>query len=133
MSPTERSCPPIPPWLDRTAYPFEHRYLDVPAGRMHYIDEGSGDPVLFVHGTPSWSFEFRGLVRSLAPSRRCVAPDHLGFGLSSRPPTFPYTPEAHATTLDAFVDRLGLRSFTLVVHDFGGPIGLPSASADAMR
>jgi haloalkane dehalogenase len=94
---------------------------------MHYVDEGSGDPVLFVHGTPSWSFEFRDLIRSLAPSRRCIAPDHLGFGLSSRPTHFPYTPEAHATTLDAFVDRVGLKRFALVVHDFGGPIGLPLA------
>ena len=112
-------------WLDRSVYPFEHRNLDVPAGRMHYVDEGSGEPLLFVHGTPSWSFEFRDLIRSLASHRRCIAPDHLGFGLSSRPPDFPYTPEAHAATLDAFVERLGLKRFALVVHDFGGPIGLP--------
>jgi haloalkane dehalogenase len=119
-----------PEWLDRGTYPFEHRYVDLPAGRVHYVDEGAGDPVLFVHGTPSWSFEFRHLIRSLSPYRRCIAPDHLGFGMSSRPPTFPYTPEAHALVLQAFVEQLGVSRFALVVHDFGGPIGLPLALDD---
>jgi haloalkane dehalogenase len=119
-----------PAWLDRAAYPFGHRYVDLPAGRMHYVDEGSGDPVLFVHGTPSWSFEFRHLIKTLAPLRRCIAPDHIGFGLSNRPHGFAYTPEAHAAALETFVERLGLSRFALVVHDFGGPIGLPLALDD---
>jgi haloalkane dehalogenase len=114
-------------WLDRSAYPFTHRHLDITAGRVHYVDEGTGRPILFVHGTPSWSFEYRHLIRLLAPGWRCIAPDLLGFGLSSRPPSFAYTPEAHATALAEFVDRLGLDRFALVVHDFGGPIALPLA------
>ena len=114
-----------PQWLDRKAYPFRHRYLDVDAGRLHYVDEGEGDPVLFVHGTPTWSFEFRHLIRALAEARRCIAPDLIGFGLSSRPQAFPYTPEAHAAVLAQFVDRMRLDRFSLVVHDYGGPIGLP--------
>jgi haloalkane dehalogenase len=114
-----------PGWLDGTAYPFIDRFLDLPAGRLHYVDEGAGEPVLFVHGTPSWSFEWRHLIRALAPRWRCVAPDLLGFGLSARPRGFAYTPEAHAGVLADFVARLGLARFTLVVHDFGGPIGLP--------
>jgi haloalkane dehalogenase len=94
---------------------------------MHYLDEGRGPVLLFVHGTPTWSFEFRHLVRALRARYRCIAPDHLGFGLSDRPAHLPYTPEAHAQVLGRFVDRLGLSNFTLVVHDFGGPIALPLA------
>lgn len=111
--------------VDRSAYPFESRWLHLAAGRMHYVDEGAGAPVLFVHGTPTWSFEWRHLIRGLASSHRCIAPDHLGFGLSERPESFPYTPEAHARNLDELVAKLDPEPFTLVVHDFGGPIGLP--------
>lgn len=100
---------------------------------MHYVDEGSGDTLLLVHGTPTWSFEYRHVIKALSKRFRCVAPDHLGFGLSSRPKAFAYTPEAHADVLKAFVDRLGLDRFTLVVHDFGGPIGLPLALANDSR
>lgn len=100
---------------------------------MHYVDEGSGETLLFVHGTPTWSFEYRHLIKALATRYRCVAPDHLGFGRSSRPTAFAYTPEAHAEVLREFVDRVGLDRFTLVVHDFGGPIGLPLALANASR
>jgi haloalkane dehalogenase len=116
---------PVPAWLDREGYPFTSRFLELPVGRVHYVDEGTGPPVLFVHGTPTWSYEWRHLIRTLAPRWRCVAPDLLGFGLSDRPRGFSYTPEAHAEVLAAFVTRLGLDGFTLVVHDFGGPIGLP--------
>jgi haloalkane dehalogenase len=94
-------------------------------GEMHYVDEGSGPPILFVHGTPTNSYEYRHLIAALSKRNRCIAPDHLGFGESSRPPSFAYTPEAHAAVLREFVERLGLDDFTLVVHDFGGPIGLP--------
>ena len=92
---------------------------------MHYVDEGQGEPLLFVHGTPTWSFEWRHLIRAFAPAFRCMAPDHLGFGLSERPRDFSYTPDAHAESLAAFVERLDPAPFTLVVHDYGGPIGLP--------
>jgi pimeloyl-ACP methyl ester carboxylesterase len=122
-----------PIWLDRTMYPFASRILALRAGGMHYVDEGRGDPILFVHGTPTWSFEFRHLIRALSAAHRCVAPDLLGFGLSERPRDFAYTPEAHAAALAEFVDRLGLDRFGLVVHDFGGPIGLPLALAERSR
>lgn len=114
-----------PAWLDRQAYPFAPRFLPLTAGRMHYVDEGQGETILFVHGTPTWSFEFRHLIRALSKTHRCVAPDALGFGLSERPRDFAYTPEAHAAVLAEFVQKLGLTNYTLVVHDFGGPIGLP--------
>ncbi len=116
-----------PAWLDRSAYPFAPRWANLQAGRMHYVDEGRGETILFVHGTPTWSFEFRHVIKALAPHYRCIAPDHFGFGLSERPANFAYTPEAHAAALAELVDWLGLDRFTLVVHDFGGPIGLPLA------
>ncbi|HJU42685.1 MAG TPA: alpha/beta fold hydrolase [Vicinamibacterales bacterium] len=116
------------------------QYLDTRHGRIHYIDEGPRSPLasadrtlLFVHGTPTNSYEYRHLIASLSATHRCIAPDHLGFGQSERPAAFPYTPEAHADVLREFVDRLRLERLTLVVHDFGGPIGLPLALADASR
>ena len=123
MTPSPRE--PVPAWLDRTGYPFTNRFLELPAGRLHYVDEGSGPPVLFVHGTPTWSYEWRHLIGALAPRWRCIAPDLLGFGLSDRPRDFPYTPEAHREVLAEFAGRLGLDDVTLVVHDYGGPVGLP--------
>ena len=102
-------------------------------GDMHYVDEGAGPPILFVHGTPTNSYEYRHLIAALSKRFRCIAPDHLGFGESSRPRSFPYTPEAHARVLREFVDRLGLQDITLVVHDFGGPIGLPLALEERSR
>src|SRR5688572_10801004 len=115
----------IPAWLDRSEYPFTSKWADVRDGRIHYIDEGAGSPALFVHGTPTWSFEFRHVIRAAMDSSRCIAPDHLGFGLSERPGDASYTPEAHAARLREFVDVLGLDRSSLVVQDYGGPIGLP--------
>jgi haloalkane dehalogenase len=121
-----------PAWVDREAFPFRSRFLEVAAGRrLHYVDEGQGDVVLFVHGTPTWSFEWRHCIRELSRTHRCIAMDHLGFGLSDRPRDFDYTPESHAGVLRAFVERMGLADITLVVHDFGGPIGLPLALEQA--
>lgn len=116
-------------WVDRSAYPFADRYLDVDGGSMHYVDEGQGEPILFVHGTPAWSFLYRHLISGLAGEMRCVAPDHIGFGLSAKPPGWSYSVAAHAANLGALVDHLGLRDITLVVHDLGGPIGLSLALA----
>jgi len=72
---------------------------------MHYVDEGAGDVLLLVHGTPTWSFEWRHVIAALSPRWRCVAPDLIGFGLSERPRGFAYTPEAHATAIAEFVER----------------------------
>jgi haloalkane dehalogenase len=115
------------PWLDRTAYPFSHHTLNVDGGRMHYVDEGSGEPILFVHGSAAWSFVYRHLIHDLRQEYRCVAPDHLGFGLSAKPAGWGYRLADHARNLAALIDHLGLRRFTLVVHDVGGPIGLSYA------
>jgi haloalkane dehalogenase len=86
-----------PAWVSERLYPFESRFFAAPGGRMHYVDEGAGAPIVFVHGNPSWSFEFRGLIAELRGRVRCIAPDHLGFGLSSRPErSEEHHPAAHA-------------------------------------
>lgn len=115
----------VEPWLDRDAYPFTDRWLRTSDGVLHYLDEGTGPVLLFVHGTPTWSFEWRHLVSALSPRFRCIAVDHLGFGLSERPGGADYSPEAHARRFAEFADALDLRDVTVVVHDFGGPIALP--------
>lgn len=112
------------PWLDLNEYPFAPHYLSLPAGRLHYVDEGAGEPVVFVHGTPVWSFVYRHLIKGLQADYRCVAPDHLGFGFSDKPQKWAYTPAAHAENLTRLIEHLELKNITLVVHDFGGPIGL---------
>jgi haloalkane dehalogenase len=113
-----------PTWLDTTMYPFESNYINLPAGKMYFVDEGMGEPILFVHGTPTWSFLYRNYIKELSANNRCIAPDHFGFGLSDKPTGFAGTPQAHSENLVHLVDSLGLDNITLIVHDFGGPIGL---------
>lgn len=129
-----------PAWVDSELYPFTDRWLELPGeGLLHYVDEGPAEGVtpagtlVFAHGTPTWSFEWRHLIRALSPRWRCVAPDHLGFGLSERPMQAEYTPEAHARRFRGWMEALDLRDVTLVVHDYGGPIALPVALDDASR
>ncbi|NTU84479.1 MAG: alpha/beta fold hydrolase [Chloroflexales bacterium] len=116
-----------PSWLDREAYPFASHFLELDGGAMHYVDEGAGEPILFVHGTPTWSFLYRHLIGALRAEHRCVAPDHIGFGLSAKPPGWGYGFADHARNLAALIDRLGLGPLTLVAHDLGGPIALSYA------
>lgn len=116
-----------PAWLDTALYPFEPHYFEVPAGTMHYIDEGTGDPVVFVHGNCGWSFEFRNVIKGISSTYRCIAPDHIGFGLSDKPADWDYLPEQHAAHLELLLNSLNLNNITLVVNDWGGPIGLSYA------
>jgi pimeloyl-ACP methyl ester carboxylesterase len=127
------AAPQRPAWLDPALYPFAPRHHSTADGSMHYVDEGRGRPILFVHGTPSWSFEWRHAIAALRADHRCVAPDHLGFGLSAKPPRAPYAPADHAARLRQLVRALDLREITLVVHDFGGPIGLSVALDEPER
>jgi haloalkane dehalogenase len=114
-------------WIDRTAYPFDHKTLEVDGGRMHYVDEGSGEPIVFIHGSSVWSFLYRNNIRDIRQEYRCIAPDQLGFGLSEKPSGWGYSFAEHAQNLAALVDHLALQRITLVVHDVGGPIGLSYA------
>jgi pimeloyl-ACP methyl ester carboxylesterase len=110
-------------WLDRQEYPFTSRYMNLVGQQLHYIDEGTGETLLFVHGTPSWSFDFRKVILELRNQYRCVAIDHIGFGLSDKPADYDYSIQQHARTLEQFIGQLSLSGITLVLHDFGGPIG----------
>ncbi len=116
-----------PPWLDRSEYPFTSRFFEHVDGRLHYVDEGQGPVLLFVHGTPDWSFGFRHLIKAFRSTHRCIAIDHLGFGLSEKPSGKDLRVSAHASRLQQFIDHLGLDNVTLVVTDFGGGIGLQYA------
>jgi pimeloyl-ACP methyl ester carboxylesterase len=115
----------VPPWLGRI-YPFSPKSFQTPQGaRMSYLDEGpAGDEaVVMLHGNPTWSFFYRDLVRELAPRFRCIAPDHVGMGLSEKPRTYDYRLASRIADIEALVDALGLRRIHLVVHDWGGAIG----------
>ncbi len=114
----------FPDWL-KALYPFEPKRFDTGRGVMSYLDEGAGDvAVLMVHGNPTWSFYYRNLVLGLRGKVRCIVPDHLGCGLSDKPQDFDYTLGEHIRNLRALVDSLKLKRIHLIVHDWGGPIGL---------
>jgi cis-3-alkyl-4-acyloxetan-2-one decarboxylase len=110
------------------SFPFEARFVSVGDTRLHYVDEGSPDAqtTLFVHGNPTWSYLWRRPIAELAgDARRCVAFDHMGFGRSDKPPYLSaYTLQVHIDNAVKFVDALDLDDITLVVHDWGGPVGL---------
>jgi haloalkane dehalogenase len=114
-------------WIDRNEYPFQPHDIAVDGGRMHYVDEGQGRPVVMVHGTPTWSFLYRHLIKGLSNDFRVIVPDHIGFGLSDKPADWSYRPQDHARNLEKLIEQLGLDNITLVVHDLGGPIGLSYA------
>jgi len=117
----------MPNWLDRNEYPFESNYFNLPMGKMHYVDEGKGEPIVMVHGNPAWSFEFRNVIKEMSKTNRCIAADHIGFGLSDKPADWNYFPAQHATNFERLMDSLDLRDITMVVNDWGGPIGLSYA------
>jgi haloalkane dehalogenase len=116
-----------PDWLDIEAYPFAPHSFKTPEGTMHYVDEGEGAPIVFVHGNPSWSFQFRNQIKGLSGTHRCIAPDHIGFGLSDKPFDWTYLPQGHAEHFEMFLESLDLKDITLVLEDWGGPIGLSYA------
>lgn len=116
-----------PEWLDRKEYPFGSHFYNTKLGKMHYLDEGEGDPIVFIHGNPSWSFQFRNVIKQLSKTHRCIAPDLIGFGLSDKPGDWSYLPKEHAKIVDEFLESLDLHDITMVVGDWGGPIGLSYA------
>ena len=110
-------------------FPFESKFFTTSDGhRMHFVDEGRGETIVFIHGNPAWSFEFRHLIEGLRPQWRCIAADHIGFGLSSRSSRpEDHHPKAHAERFASLLDHLGVRDITLFRTDWGGPIGLDFA------
>lgn len=125
-------------WLNREAYPFESHYLDLEMGRLHYVDEGEGEPIVMVHGNPTWSYLYRNLIKKFSGEYRCVAMDHIGFGLSDKPTEgedtpWSYLPVEQGRNLASLMEALDLTDITLVVQDWGGPIGLSYAIAHPER
>jgi len=103
----------------------QDRWVDLDGGaRVHYVEAGRGQPLLMLHGNPTWSFLYRHLVFWLSARFRCIALDYPGFGLSPAPPGYGFTPREHSQVVERFVDALGLDGITLMVQDWGGPIGL---------
>lgn len=112
----------------KARYPFEPKLFETGRGAMSYLDEGQGDEaVVMVHGNPTWSYYYRNLVLGLRGQIRCIVPDHLGCGLSDKPQDFHYTLGEHIRNLRGLLDSLSLRKIHLIVHDWGGPIGLGTA------
>ncbi len=108
----------------RKLYPFDSHFLTLDGLKYHYVDEGSGDPLVMLHGNPTWSFYYRALIAGLRDQYRVIAPDHMGCGLSDKPQDYPYTLERHIANLDALLDSLKLERITLFLHDWGGAIGM---------
>jgi haloalkane dehalogenase len=114
----------------RTLYPYEGKFLEVDGGRLHYLDEGNreGPVLLALHGNPTWSFYWRALIEAF-PDHRVVIPDHIGCGLSDKPQKWDYRLSQHIANVQALVSHLGLRDINLMVHDWGGAIGMGVATA----
>jgi haloalkane dehalogenase len=106
-------------------FPFAPRYVEQDGLRMHYVDEGEGEPVLLLHGEPTWSYLYRKVIPPIAEAARVVAPDYFGFGRSDKPVEREwYSYDRHYESIRRFVEQLDVRDVTVVVHDWGGPIGL---------
>ena len=111
-------------------YPFSSRLFSLRGRNYHYLDEGQGEPVVMVHGNPTWSFFYRTLIKGLSGNYRCLVPDHIGCGLSEKPQRYRYTLEQHIVNLETWLEETlppagwNGGKINLVVHDWGGPIGL---------
>lgn len=125
MSARYNSLEMIEDW--RSLYPFGSHHLSIDSLRYHYLDEGTGQPLLMVHGNPTWSFYWRNLVSAFRDRYRTVVPDHIGCGLSDKPQDYPYRLERHIENLVRLIEHLDLTDITLLVHDWGGAIGLGAA------
>ncbi|GAB1372210.1 hypothetical protein MASR1M45_22720 [Candidatus Kapaibacterium sp.] len=106
-------------WLDKAEYPFQSNYFEIDGYKMHYIDEGQGDVLFFLHGTPSWSFEYRNQIKELSKNYRCIAPDYIGFGLSDKPEIYNYSTLNHSISIGRLIKHLKIDKMNLVLHDFG--------------
>ena len=111
-------------------YPFKSNYMEINGFHYHYVDEGSGSPVVMLHGNPTWSFYYREVINAFMNSHRMIAPDHIGCGLSEKPglERYRYTLENRISDLSVFLENLGVeQNITLVMHDWGGMIGMAYA------
>ncbi len=109
-------------------YPFASHFLSIKNEQYHYIDEGQGEVILMLHGNPTWSFFYRNLTKHFSKNFRVIVPDHIGCGLSSKPQDYNYTLQTHIDNLCHLVEKEKLTNITLVVHDWGGAIGMGLAT-----
>ena len=110
-------------------YPFKPHYMEINGARVHYVDEGKGDPILCAHGEPSWSYLYRKMITIMSKKHRVVAMDFIGFGMSDKfTQRDEYSIKMHMDTLISFIEKLDLRNITLICQDWGGLIGLPVAT-----
>jgi haloalkane dehalogenase len=116
-----------PAWVNQGLFPFESHFMEIDGARVHYIDEGQGPVFLGLHGNPTWSFLYRHIVNGLKDRFRCIALDYPGFGLSTAGPGYGYTIAEHSRVVEGFVTQLGLEGITMMVQDWGGPIGFSVA------
>ena len=120
-------------------YPFQSKFVSLKferhsqAPRMHYLDEGDGEPIVAVHGNPTWSFFFRSVIQRFRDRYRVIVPDHLGCGWSDKPQSFPYSLANHMDAFGQLMDRLGSVPVNLIVHDWGGAIALGWAVSNPDR
>ena len=122
-----------PAWVPEDLYPFADNYVELNGSRVHYVDEGSGPTLLLLHGNPTWSFLYRRIVLALRGSFRCVALDYPGFGLSGARPGYSFKPAEHANMLERAVLELDLSAITMMVQDWGGPVGFATATRHPER
>jgi len=105
-----------------SAFPFESKFIDVHGSKMHYIEEGEGDPILFLHGNPTSSYLWRNIIPHMIPHGRCIAPDLIGMGKSDKP-DLDYRFVDHSKYVNGFIEAMGLKNVTLVIHDWGSALG----------
>ena len=122
-----------PAWFDATLFPVESHWIDVDGSQVHYVDEGEGPTLLMLHGNPTWSFLYRRIIAGLNDRFRCIALDYPGFGLSSAAPGYRFTAVEHSEVVRRFVEQLEMTDVTVMVQDWGGPIGLGAATLDPGR
>lgn len=112
---------------DFSLLPFKSDFINIDGNLIHFIDEGHGPVLLMLHGNPTWSFVYRNFVKLLSKKFRCIVPDYPGFGLSVASSEYDFTPKQHASVIRDFIKKLNLKNITLLVHDWGGPIGFSVA------
>ena len=103
-------------------FPYRSKFIEIHGSKIHYIDEGTGDPILFLHGNPTSSYLWRNIVPHLTSLARCIAPDLIGMGKSDKP-NIEYRFFDHLKYMEGFIERMGLKNITFVVHDWGSAIG----------
>lgn len=118
---------------DKTLYPFVSKKISIQGHNLAYLDQGQGKVIVMLHGNPTWSFYYRNLVQLLQNNYRVIVPDHMGCGFSDKPQDYPYTLKTHVDNLESLLSELDIKRFSLVVHDWGGAIGMGMAVRNPKR